>query len=198
MKAVILDMYGVILKDPGEGFYSYVNKSFPKLSAEEIYAHWNKADIGEIPSLEVFRRLGFQGNLAEIERKYLETVEVDKGFYPFASHIKTHCKLALLSNDSREWSNYFRDKYKLNPYFDTITVSGDVKVKKPDERIFQLTLEKLGCRAEDCVYVDDRRRNLGVAQVLGMETVLFHSRNVAYDGKCVENFQELTDLLGDL
>ena len=31
-KAVILDMYGVILKDPGEGFYTFVNRTFPNLS----------------------------------------------------------------------------------------------------------------------------------------------------------------------
>ena len=47
MKAIILDMYGVILKDSGDGFYSYVNRTFPQLTPAGIYPDWDKADVGE-------------------------------------------------------------------------------------------------------------------------------------------------------
>ena len=195
MKAIILDMYGVILKDSGDGFYSYVNRTFPQLTPADIYPDWDKADVGEISSLEVFRRLGFQGNLAQIERNYLDTVEINETFYGFAEEMKKCHKLALISNDSSEWSRYFREKFHLNNYFDVIRISGDLKMKKPDPRIFQLTLEKLGCPPEECVYIDDRRYNLEAAQALGMDTVLFNSRNVPYGGKAVTGFGELADML---
>jgi putative hydrolase of the HAD superfamily len=197
MKAVILDMYGVILKDPGEGFITYVNRTFPDLTPADIYLHWDKADVGEISSLEVFERLGFKGDLEKIQREYLDTVEINELFYEFATDIKKYYKLALISNDSSEWSNFFRNKYNINDYFDVITVSGDVKIKKPDERIFKHTLAKLGCFASDCTYIDDRRFNLEAAQSLGMDTILFNSRNVQYEGKTVNNFKELADLLLD-
>ena len=195
MKAIILDMYGVILKDSGEGFYSFVSRTFPKLSPADIYPIWDKADVGEIPSLEVFESLGFQGDLSRIEREYLDTVEIDEAFYDFASKITKRCRLALLSNDSSERSRYFREKYGLNRYFEAITVSGDVKMKKSDTRIFLLTAEKLDCTAADCIYVDDRRYNLEAAQALGMEAVLFNSRNVPYEGKTVGSFAELETML---
>ena len=166
MKAVILDMYGVILKDSGDGFITFVNRTFPDLSPADIYQHWDKADIGELSSLGVFERLGFKGDLGEIEREYLDTVEINESFYEVASMIKKYYKLALISNDSSEWSNYFRNKFKINDYFDVITVSGDIKIKKPDERIFKLTLAKLGCLASDCTYIDDRRFNLEAAQAI--------------------------------
>jgi len=197
MKAVILDMYGVILKDSGDGFITFVNRTFPDLSPADIYQHWDKADIGELSSLGVFERLGFKGDLGEIEREYLDTVEINESFYEVASMIKKYYKLALISNDSSEWSNYFRNKFKINDYFDVITVSGDIKIKKPDERIFKLTLAKLGCLASDCTYIDDRRFNLSAAQALGMDTILFNSRNVQYEGKTVMNFKELADILID-
>lgn len=197
MKAVILDMYGVILKDPGDGFITFVNRTFPDLSPADIYLRWDKADAGELSSLEVFERLGFKEDLGKIEREYLDTVEIDESFYEFASIIKKYYKLALISNDSSEWSSYFRDKYKINDYFDVITVSGDIKIKKPDERIFKLTLVKLGCLASDCTYIDDRRFNLAAAQSLGMDTILFNSRNVQYEGKTVINFKELANMLID-
>lgn len=195
MKAVILDMYGVILKDSGDGFYSFVNHTFPDLTPADIYPIWDKADVGELSSLEVFERLGYKGDLGKIEKEYLNTLEIDESFFEFASNIKKYYKLALISNDSSEWSRYFRDKYKINDYFDVITVSGDIKIKKPDDRIFKLTYEKLGCLASDCTYIDDRRYNLAAAQSLGMDTILFNSRNVEYEGKIVINFQELANML---
>ena len=195
MKAIILDMYGVILKDPGEGFYAYVNQTFPDLTPAEIYPIWDKADVGEISSLEVLKRLGYTGDLAAIEKAYLDTVEINEDFFEFASEMKKHYKLALLSNDSSEWSRYFREKFDLNKYFDVITVSGDVKMKKPNPAIYQLTLEKLGLDAEDCMYVDDRRYNLSTAENVGIKAVLFNSRGVEYDGATVGNFSELAALL---
>lgn len=186
MKAVILDMYGVILKDTGDNFYPFVNRTFPELS---------KADVGEISSLEVFERLGYKGDLAKIEKEYLDTVEIEEGFYEFATNIKKKYKLALLSNDSSEWSRYLREKYKINEYFDVITVSGDVKMKKPGKAIFEYTLKKLDCEPSECVYIDDRRANLAAARELGMKPILFNSRDVEYEGHIVKNFEELAAML---
>ena len=75
---------------------------------------------------------------------------------------------------------YLREKFEINQYFDVISISGDLKIQKPDERIFKLTMEKLGVNAGECLYVDDRRRNLGVAQKLGMKAVMLNSRNVEW------------------
>lgn len=198
MKAVILDMYGVILKETGDGFIPYVQRTFPDLKPEDIWAPWDKADIGELSSLKVFEAIGYKGDLEQIEKEYLGTIEINEDFFEFASAIKKHYKLALISNDSSRWSRYLRDKFALNQYFDAVSVSGDLRIKKPDERIFTYTLEKLGCPASECIYVDDRRFNLAAAQSLGMETALFNTRDVPYDGRKVLSFGELFKLLTTL
>lgn len=195
MRALILDMYGVIMTDPEGGFLPFVNRTFPELSRDDVYMHWNKADVGELSSLDLFRILGFEGDLGKIEKEYLDTIEINESFYEFAPVLKKHYHLALLSNDLSEWSKYLRDKFKINDYFDVITVSGDEKIKKPDAQIFMLTLDKLGHSASDCIYVDDRRFNLKAAQSLGMDTVLYNSRNVQYEGKTVISFKELANML---
>ena len=195
MKTIILDMYGVIMKDTGDGFYSFVNRFFPNLPVEKIYPIWDKADIGKISSLEIFKEIGFCGDLAKIEKSYLDTVEINEGFYDFANAAKKSCKLALISNDSSEWSKYLCEKYDLNKYFDVITISGDVKMRKPDERIFKLTIDQLNSHPTECTYIDDRRFNLEAAQAIGMDAILFNSRNVEYDGKIVNDFKELAEML---
>lgn len=196
MKAIILDMYGVIMKEPGEGFVAYVNQTFPDYTQTDVYEHWMKADLGEITSLEVLSRLGYVGDLQAIEKEYLDTLEIDKEFYTFAEKVKTSRILGLISDDSSEWSLYLRNKFGLNSYFEAISISGEVKVKKPSQQIYMHSLKQLGYAARDCVYVDDRVENVQAAIALGMDGVLFNSRNVEYDGRSVESFEELAKLLG--
>lgn len=45
----------------------------------------------------------------------------------------------LLSNDVSEWSSYITEYYQLNKYFKHKIVSGDVKCRKPEKKIYELT-----------------------------------------------------------
>ncbi|MBP3352970.1 MAG: HAD-IA family hydrolase [Lachnospiraceae bacterium] len=198
MKAIILDMYGVIVKQTGDDFVPYVQQTFPNLSAEEIYPPWFKADIGEMTSLEVWEDIGYQGDLEKIEKEYLDTIELSDGFLDFMERVHGKYKLAIISNDSSRWSRYLREKFDINKYFDVISISGDLKIKKPDELIFLLTIEKLGLKAEDCIYIDDRRGNLTAAKRVGMNPILINSRNVEYEGTSVNNFEELVNVISAL
>jgi len=167
MKAVILDMYGVIVKDTGDGFYGFVNRTFPKLETAYMYKEWDRANIGEITSLEVLRLFGYKDNLEKVEKDYLDSIEINKDFYDFALEVRKNYKLALISNDISNWSKFLRDKYKLNEYFDVITVSGDLKIKKPDKssrpgytRAIFLRFSQ-NCKIWSCLYV--QRRKMGPA-----------------------------------
>ena len=103
MKAIVLDMYGVIVKQTGDDFVPYVNQTFPNLKPEEIYTPWFKADVGELTSLEVWESLGFKGDIDKIEKDYLDTIELNDGFLNFVSNLNRHYKMAIISNDSSRW-----------------------------------------------------------------------------------------------
>ena len=70
-----------------------------------------------------------------------------------------------------------------------------MKIQKPDERIFLLTIEKLGVNAKDCIYIDDRTGNLNAAKKVGMHTILLNSRNESYEGVSVNSFEELASII---
>lgn len=193
MKAIVLDMYGVIVKQTGDDFVPYVHRTFPDKPPEEIYAPWLKADIGELSSLDIWAQIGYQGDLEKIEKDYLDTIELNDGFLDFIKAVHKQYKLAIISNDSSRWSKYIREKFDINKYFDVISISGDLKIEKPDERIFRLTIDKLGVQADDCLYVDDREGNLLAAQKVGMKAVMINSRHVEYAGDVVNSFKELAD-----
>ena len=191
MEAIILDMYGVIVKQTGDDFVPYVQQTFPNLKPEEIRKPWDKANIGEWTSLELWAAVGFQDDLEKIEKDYLDTIELNDGLLEFIKAVRMKYKLAIISNDSSRWSKYLREKFNINQYFDVISISGDLKIRKPDERIFRHTIEKLAVKAEECLYIDDRRGYLEAAKRVGMNAILLNSRNVPYEGDVVNNLEEL-------
>jgi putative hydrolase of the HAD superfamily len=42
MKAIVLDMHGIIVKQTGDDFVPYVQQTFPRLKAEDIWTPWFK------------------------------------------------------------------------------------------------------------------------------------------------------------
>jgi len=193
LKTVIFDMHGVILRDPDGKFMPYVRRAFPQKTEEEVFPLWDEAECGRFTSHEFLRLVGYGGDLAEIERNYLDTLEMDGEFPPCAAALREKFRLALLSDDISEWSAYIRHKFALNELFDEIVISGDAGVKKPSPEIYRLMLEKLGQPAAECVFIDDRRRNLAAAAGLGMGTVYFNRRGLEYAGKSVTSFKNLVE-----
>ena len=82
-------------------------------------------------------------------------------------------RLALLTNNVREWEPLWRTKLPIDEVFETVVDSGFVGMRKPERGIYELTLERLGLPAQACVFVDDLEVNIDAARELGMETVHF-------------------------
>ena len=84
-------------------------------------------------------------------------------------------RTALLTNNIREWEPHWRAKIPaIDEIFEVIVDSAFVGMRKPDPRIYELTLERLGdVRAEECVFVDDVDVNCAAAEALGMRAVHF-------------------------
>lgn len=62
--------------------------------------------------------------------------------------------------------------WDLRASFDEVVFSTDLKIRKPDPRIFQITADKLGLTPQECVFVDDTEDNLVAAARLGMRVLL--------------------------
>ncbi len=80
-----------------------------------------------------------------------------------------------LSNWSAEKHRLVRHRYQFFDWFDAIVISGQVKLVKPDPRIFYVLLEKIGHEAKACLFIDDTEVNIKVASRLGFKTIRFES-----------------------
>ena len=57
-------------------------------------------------------------------------------------------------------------------YFDGMVTSFEARVMKPDAAIFRYTVDKLGIRPEETLFIDDSQANLDAASALGFATAL--------------------------
>jgi 2-haloacid dehalogenase len=84
-------------------------------------------------------------------------------------------ELHALTNWSTQTFPIARERYEFLDWFETIVVSGEEKVIKPDPRIYEILLERIGREATECVFIDDAPRNVATAKELGFSAIRFEN-----------------------
>jgi putative hydrolase of the HAD superfamily len=115
----------------------------------------------------------------------------DEGIEPLPEAIDTvrwlrarGCRLALLTNGGGPPQRAKIARFGLAELFDAILVEGEVGFGKPDERVYQLALDRLGVPAEDAWMIGDNLEwDVAAPQRLGVFGVWIdrHGRGVPED-----------------
>jgi 2-haloacid dehalogenase len=82
-------------------------------------------------------------------------------------------RLFALSNWSAETFPLARPRYPFLEWFEGIVISGEVRLVKPDARIFRHLLERYGLEPGSTVFIDDSEANVQAARELGMTGLKF-------------------------
>ncbi|VVB97505.1 Phosphoglycolate phosphatase [uncultured archaeon] len=176
-KWIIFDVMGVIFEVgdiTNDLLVPFIQKRNDTISAEKINEMYLRASLGEISSFDFWKELGFRSEYPEIEREYLDAyLTIDPDFIETARTLVKNYYLAMLSNDVKEWSAYLRAKFDLNSLFKIIIISGEVGYRKPDKRIYNILLERIQSSPSNCVFIDDRAKNLLAASEMGIKTIRF-------------------------
>jgi putative hydrolase of the HAD superfamily len=138
-----------------------------------------QATIGEISEeahwLDVARRLNrAESDIPHIREAFFGGDAVDMEIVNLLRSLRKTHKTGLISNawdGLRPWIV----KRNFDDAFDSMIISAEVGVAKPDARIYQYALEKLGVKAEESVFVDDVEKNIAASEALGMHGVLFRT-----------------------
>lgn len=88
---------------------------------------------------------------------------------------KAGWSLYLLSNFSVEKFEIVKNRYKFFDHFDDMIISGEHKTVKPEPAIFEITLNRIGRAAEECIFIDDSLPNIETAHALGFHAIHFTS-----------------------
>jgi epoxide hydrolase-like predicted phosphatase len=78
----------------------------------------------------------------------------------------------LLTNNAAEFAPFWRPLLPLEELFDDVVDSSEVGLRKPDPRIYELALSRLGVDAPQAAFVDDAPGNVAGARSVGLHAVL--------------------------
>jgi putative hydrolase of the HAD superfamily len=118
--------------------------------------------------------LGHRPELHRFREVYFEALHPNQPMIELMGDLKAEGKrMAMLTNNVREWEPVWRPMLPVDQIFETVVDSGFVGCRKPEARIYEMTLERLGLPAEACLFVDDLLPNIEGARRAGMVAVHF-------------------------
>jgi epoxide hydrolase-like predicted phosphatase len=181
VKAIIFDVGGVYLQG---SFTNFVNRSYQVLGIEDTF-HTDKEVVfdsdynrGKITAEECFRKyFGVPISDRQMQRilgLWTTTWKPTNEMLDLVGRLKNSYELAILSNSDVVNSKKYAERGWYSP-FDVIVLSHEEGIPKPERRIYEIVLERLGLPPEECVFVDDQEDALVPARVMGMKTVLYRS-----------------------
>jgi epoxide hydrolase-like predicted phosphatase len=185
IRAVILDVGGVLVHQRGhderlewETRLGLPQEGLTRLVFDSPWAA--RAASGEVSEPDVWKQVGGQlglrdDQLPELQRDFWAGEQLDTELVQFIQSLRPRYKIGIISNAWSDVRHFHNSKFKMNTWTDVVIYSAEVKLVKPDPRIYQLALERLGVKPEEAVFVDDVLVNVEAARALGIWGVQFQN-----------------------
>jgi len=142
---------------------SFVRKRIPVLKSLIVHFTGNESHVEPFMK-ELMSRI--EGKGPKLQSPFPESQQV-------LEKVRTRYKLGVIANQEVAIHDLL-NKVGWNRMFDVIIISEEVRLWKPDARIFEMALSKAGCKPSEAVMVGDRIDNDVIpAKRLGMKTVRF-------------------------
>jgi putative hydrolase of the HAD superfamily len=199
IRVVISDFGGVLTNRLAEAFLAYQDVSgismeqfgramqrIAERDGEPPLYKLERGELSEVGFLEQLSRalaeeLGRRPQLHRFSEVYFDALHGNEPMLELMRELRDRgYRLAILTNNVREWEAKWRAKLPVDEIFELVVDSAWVGMRKPEPQIYELTLERLGgVKPSDCLFVDDNELNVQTARELGMCAVQFRSNEQA-------------------
>lgn len=187
--AVIFDLGGVLVRTedhaPRRKWESRLGLSQGELHDRVFFSEVARlATLGRAQTDDVWDDLAREFNLATHERDALARDfwsgdRLDADLVAFIAALRPAAATAILSNAWPDAREVFTHRLGLARAFDTMVISAEEGLAKPDERLYEVTLARLDTPAGAAVFVDDVLANVEAARGVGLAGVHFLSAEQA-------------------
>lgn len=170
----MFDCFGVIITDSLKVVVEELEVRDHK-AAQEVVEIIRANNRGLITPAESNQQIAeVLGVTVEAWRKRIDAGEVkDARLLAYIRELRKSYKTALLSNIGRESLNRRFSKEELKMHFDTVVISGDLGLVKPEPEIYLQGAKMLDVAPGECVMLDDRERHCDGARAVGMQAILY-------------------------
>ena len=178
MKTIFFDVMSTLVYDP---FYVDLPAAFgvslsELLQGRDRYA-WLEFERAEITQTQFFERF-FRDRAASDGPLMVETIVNNyrylEGIENLLLALQGRARLTTLSNYP-DWFELLEQKLNLSQYMETLFVSYQLGVRKPNPNAYLMPMKQLQVLPEDCIFVDDRKENCDAAIGVGMEAIVFEN-----------------------
>lgn len=172
IQAIIFDCFGVLTND-GWRDLRHTYGTSPEILERFSYLD-RVVNDSEMPYKQFITEIAQLTGLSEIDvNKLFDQRNNNEQLLDYIrDELKPKYKIAMLSNAAKNWLDeiFTSDQIAM---FDSVTLSCEVGIMKPDEAIYQLAIHALGVPPEACLFVDDVKQYCETAERLGMRTILY-------------------------
>jgi len=198
IKAVISDFGGVLTTPLIQSFMSFQDKTgittevlgkgmqaATEVNGDNPLFEMERGEITEVAFLEKLTDslepiLGHRPEMHRFKEIYFEALDSNPPMIELMAELKAAgYRMAMLTNNVREWEPLWRPMLPVDEIFETVVDSGFVGCRKPEAKIYAITLDRIGLPAESCLFVDDVLVNCEGAEKAGMTAVHFQDNEQA-------------------
>jgi HAD superfamily hydrolase (TIGR01509 family) len=173
IKALILDCFGVFYADP---VFAYMrNTETPPEKAEALHALDEQAARGTLDKDEFVSQSALLLNITqnEAERWFFHSDDRNEQLVEYMRELRKAYKVGMLSNIGGDMMDGFFSSRERQQLFDTVILSGDVRLAKPDKAIFELACERLDVELNEAAMIDDMQNTCDIVKTFGVQSVCY-------------------------
>jgi HAD superfamily hydrolase (TIGR01509 family) len=184
IRTIIFDLGNVLISFIPSEFLK--KKNYPATIRNTILSdifqseEWKKLDNGDITVIEAIDSIASKSALKREEIALVFNFRADIMF-PLDDNVRLLPELKkqgfgvyYLSNFPLDTFEEVKNDYYFFRHFDGGIISSEVKLSKPDKRIYRYFLDKYSLNAGECLYVDDIEENVRAAESTGIQGMLTH------------------------
>ncbi len=118
-------------------------------------------------------RLNINTNVDEMKTFFAKGIRPNKEMIEIVKGLKNY-KLLMLSNNTQPNVEAIKENYpEMLQGFERLYFSNELKLSKPDLRIYEYILQDLGLVAAECVFIDDKEKNILACEEVGINGIWF-------------------------
>ena len=126
-------------------------------------------------------------------------VRLVPGAMELLEYLKPKYHLHLITNGFQEVQDTKLSLSGMKPFFETLTVSEEVGVKKPDPEFFFYALRKANAKSEESIVIGDEMAvDIDGARAAGIDQVFFNAKGDTVEGERTFEVRSLLEIKGIL
>ncbi|MEW6566914.1 MAG: HAD family phosphatase [Chloroflexota bacterium] len=116
-----------------------------------------------------------EGERQALSQDFFAGDRIDDRLVNFIRGLRPAYKTGLITNAWPNVRRWIEDEWRLSQVFDTMVISAEVGLAKPDPRIYRLGLDRLGVAPGEALFIDDFPENVTGAVAVGLHGIRFES-----------------------